>query len=241
MFQIDTNDAASTLPTPKTSGTPGYFDSGDPLSGREATVLDEDYLNMQMLECINVVKEAGLSPDKTSYNQMSSAVRKSGALHLWSSDLASDIGGYPQWARVTDANGLIWISTAAANLTQPGTSGASWISLLDYLGVTSGTQPDLRDSTNIIFSRNGTMVRMSWQEANVYDGKNIILPFTFKTAYVFGDCTVAPANHSAWLGGTVGSNVLTVKAGAQNGGDGSIVQSGDGYSGSFLVDGMLAS
>jgi len=54
-----------------------------------------------------------------------------GIIPPYSSSYAQEIGGYPQGARVADATtlGSFWISTADDNLTTPGASGASWVSL----------------------------------------------------------------------------------------------------------------
>ncbi|WP_213761826.1 hypothetical protein [Caballeronia sp. dw_19] len=99
MFQTDQPTAATSLPTPATAGTPGFFTGGNPAAGTPATILDSDYMNMLMLELINVVTAAGLTPSKTAYNQVLLAIR------------AMTSGG----ARVS---GLVGKNNAAAPATQ---------------------------------------------------------------------------------------------------------------------------
>lgn len=76
MFQIDQPSAAAALPKPASAGKPGFFTDGNPASGVEATIVDADFLNMIMLELLNVVTEGGLTPSKTQYNQVLIAIRR---------------------------------------------------------------------------------------------------------------------------------------------------------------------
>lgn len=72
MYQIDSNaqNTSSTLPTPAAAGTPGYFsDQTSP-----GTQVDADFMNMIMLELINAVEAAGLTPSKTTFNQVAQAM-----------------------------------------------------------------------------------------------------------------------------------------------------------------------
>ncbi len=74
MFKIDNSTAATALPTPAAAGTPGYFTGGNPGSGVAATILDADFMNMLQEELNNVVTGAGLTPSKTTYNQVATAL-----------------------------------------------------------------------------------------------------------------------------------------------------------------------
>lgn len=78
MFQTDEPTASSTLPAPAAAGTPGYFTEGNPASGVPATILGADFLNMVMMELINVVQAGGLTPSKTTYNQVLTAIKSIG-------------------------------------------------------------------------------------------------------------------------------------------------------------------
>jgi hypothetical protein len=75
MFQTDQSTAVSSLPTPATAATPGFFTGGNPGSGQAATILDADFLNMVMVELLNVVESAGLTPSKTTYTQVVTAIK----------------------------------------------------------------------------------------------------------------------------------------------------------------------
>ncbi|MEX3635943.1 hypothetical protein [Paraburkholderia sp. BR14320] len=75
MFQIDEPSAVPSLPAPAAAGTQGYFSNGNPGTGLPATVVDADFLNMMMMELTNVVTAAGLTPSKTTYNQVVQAIR----------------------------------------------------------------------------------------------------------------------------------------------------------------------
>ncbi|TCK36739.1 hypothetical protein B0G84_5752 [Paraburkholderia sp. BL8N3] len=80
MFQTDQSTAVATLPTPAAQGTPGYFTNGNPGAGVPPTILDADFMNMLMMEILNVITAAGLTPSKTSYNQLLAAIRSVGVL-----------------------------------------------------------------------------------------------------------------------------------------------------------------
>jgi len=75
MYQYDDPTVAATLPTPAAPGAAGYFTDGSAGSGTPATILRSDYMNMLMLELLNVVVAAGITPSKTTYNQLLTAIR----------------------------------------------------------------------------------------------------------------------------------------------------------------------
>jgi hypothetical protein len=75
MFQTDQVTAATSLPTPGAPLTQGWFTNGNPAGGVPATILDADFMNMLMMELINIVEAAGLVPSKTTYNQVLTAIR----------------------------------------------------------------------------------------------------------------------------------------------------------------------
>lgn len=78
MYQIDVATAATALPTPAAPGTEGFFTDGNPASGLPATIVDADFMNMLMMELINLVEAAGQSPSKTTYNQVLTAIKTLG-------------------------------------------------------------------------------------------------------------------------------------------------------------------
>ncbi|RDK01616.1 hypothetical protein [Paraburkholderia lacunae] len=76
MFQTDQATAATVLPTPAAAATQGYFTNGNPGTGVPATILDADFLNMTMMELVNIVTAAGLTLSKTTYNQVLLAIKR---------------------------------------------------------------------------------------------------------------------------------------------------------------------
>lgn len=78
MFQVDQPTAVSSLPTPAAAGTPGFFTNGNPVGGIPATILEADFTNMLMMELLNVVTGAGLTPSKTTYTQVLAAIKRIG-------------------------------------------------------------------------------------------------------------------------------------------------------------------
>jgi len=64
----------ATLPAPAAPGTQGFFTDGNPVAGEAATILDADFMNMVMMELINVVEAGGETPSKTTYNQVLEAI-----------------------------------------------------------------------------------------------------------------------------------------------------------------------
>jgi hypothetical protein len=75
MYRIDDPSAAASLPTPEAAGTGGYWTEGNPGSGVPATLLRASWLNMIQEEIRNVVVAGGLTPSKTTYNQLLTAIQ----------------------------------------------------------------------------------------------------------------------------------------------------------------------
>ena len=78
MYLYDDPTCATALPPPAPAGTPGYFTNGNPGSGQAATILTADFMNMLMLELVNLVQSAGLTLSKTTYNQVFTAIKAIG-------------------------------------------------------------------------------------------------------------------------------------------------------------------
>lgn len=95
MFRIDTNSVSS-LPTPAAVGTPGYFSDGDPGTGTAATIVSQDWLNTVQEELVTILTFAGVTPSKTTNNQLVTALQKItrarliGDLNLYVSSSGSD-------------------------------------------------------------------------------------------------------------------------------------------------------
>ncbi len=75
MFRIDDATAASSLPTPETAGTEGYFTEGNPTAGTPATNVRGSWLNMIQEELCAILAAAGITRSKTTYNQVNTALR----------------------------------------------------------------------------------------------------------------------------------------------------------------------
>lgn len=66
------------MPEPSLPGVnvDGYFQGGDPVAGIAPTRLDADWLNAVMMEAINVIIGAGITPNKAERNQLYKAIYK---------------------------------------------------------------------------------------------------------------------------------------------------------------------
>lgn len=76
MYQIDNSTAAQAIPASTTAGSKGYFTDGNPATGTPATILPAEFMNMLMMENLNVLAAAGIAPDKSKFNQLSLAISK---------------------------------------------------------------------------------------------------------------------------------------------------------------------
>lgn len=77
MYRIDDSSAAATLPTPESAGAEGFFTEGVPGSV-PATLARASWLNMIQEELRAIVVAGGLTPLKTTYNQVLLALRSAG-------------------------------------------------------------------------------------------------------------------------------------------------------------------
>jgi hypothetical protein len=75
VHRIDIPSAATSLPAPRAYGTLGYFQEGNPLTGVDATIVDEDRANAMQEELVAIVLAAGMSLDKTNRAQVLAAIR----------------------------------------------------------------------------------------------------------------------------------------------------------------------
>ncbi|NWC92611.1 MULTISPECIES: hypothetical protein [unclassified Pseudomonas] len=86
MFQIDNSTAVSAIPAPTPAGPPGYFTDGNPATGASATILTAEFMNTLMMETLNVLSSAGITPEKGQYNQLALAISKiAGSNSSWGS------------------------------------------------------------------------------------------------------------------------------------------------------------
>lgn len=74
MYQIDNSTAVQAIPASTSAGSKGYFTDGNPATGTPATILPAEFMNMLMMENLNVLAAAGIVPDKTKFNQLALAI-----------------------------------------------------------------------------------------------------------------------------------------------------------------------
>lgn len=115
MFQTDQASAVLSLPAPAAAGTQGFFTNGNPGSGIAPTILDADFMNMVMMELVNVVVAAGLTPSKTNNSQLLAAIKAVGATASLANPGSLKLpGGFiAQWGTVTTS------ATADVAVTYP--------------------------------------------------------------------------------------------------------------------------
>ncbi|NWE37054.1 hypothetical protein HX800_33850, partial [Pseudomonas gingeri] len=78
--------AVSAIPAPTPAGPPGYFTDGNPATGASATILTAEFMNTLMMETLNVLSSAGITPEKGQYNQLALAISKiAGSNSSWGS------------------------------------------------------------------------------------------------------------------------------------------------------------
>lgn len=76
MYQIDNSTVASTIPPSTAAGLAGFFTDGDPVSNIAPTVLPAEFMNMIMMELLNVLAAAGVMPSKTDFTQLALAINQ---------------------------------------------------------------------------------------------------------------------------------------------------------------------
>ena len=81
MQRIQSIGTVNSLPEPQFSGDPGYFYGGNPATGKQATILTADWLNMIQEELLAVVAAAGIEPDALTRDQVLQAIRVLVASH----------------------------------------------------------------------------------------------------------------------------------------------------------------
>lgn len=75
MYQIDNSSAAAVIPASTPAGTPGFFTDGNPATGIAPTVMPAEFMNMVMMEILGVLSAAGVTPSKTNFTQLVTAIR----------------------------------------------------------------------------------------------------------------------------------------------------------------------
>ena len=116
MHRIDVPSAATSLPAPSAYGTPGYFQEGNPLTGVDATIVDEDWTNAVQEELVAIVLAAGIALDKTNRAQVLAAIR-------------SLIGAIPHGSQTISATGWFTVPAAVIEVEIWAGGSGSWASV----------------------------------------------------------------------------------------------------------------
>lgn len=74
MYQYDDPTVTANLPAATGAGTAGYFTDGNPAGGQAATILRAEFMNMLMMEMVNAISGAGITPSKSTFTQLRSAI-----------------------------------------------------------------------------------------------------------------------------------------------------------------------
>ncbi|WP_176551396.1 tail fiber protein, partial [Xenorhabdus cabanillasii] len=76
MFGLDNPSGINVMPaiTPKNNSAPLWFTEGG--AGLSASYPGQEWFNQVQAELLNVLKEAGVTPDKGRLNQVAAAIRK---------------------------------------------------------------------------------------------------------------------------------------------------------------------
>lgn len=75
MYRIDDPSASTTLPVPEAALAEGFWTEGSPGTGTPATLERASWFNMVQEELRSIVVAGGLTPSKTTYNQVLKAIQ----------------------------------------------------------------------------------------------------------------------------------------------------------------------
>ena len=119
MYQIDNSSVAPLQPASTPAGTVGFFTDGNPATGTPSTIVPAEYLNMLMLEVLNVLSASGITPSKSNFTQLATAIRSVNKQAVILADTgvagaytavnapaltALPATGYSQWISIAHAN-----------------------------------------------------------------------------------------------------------------------------------------
>jgi hypothetical protein len=148
MFQIDNSTAVAAIPAPTPAGSAGYFTDGNPATGVSATILPAEFMNMLMMENLNVLSAGGIAPAKGQYNQLSLAIAKivqSGAAGAASESTAGilKLSTSPQVIAGTDDSTAVTplklLQKLASYIAQATETAFGWIKIAAQPIVNAGT------------------------------------------------------------------------------------------------------
>ncbi|QNK65770.1 hypothetical protein [Variovorax sp. PAMC26660] len=116
MFAIDDPTAVAVMPAPEGAGTPGFWTEGNPALGQAATYVRASFLNMLQSELLNILTAAGVTPSKTTYDQLLTSFRSNALVTANDTGPANAcaIAYTPAITTLTDGM-VLWFKAAAAN------------------------------------------------------------------------------------------------------------------------------
>jgi hypothetical protein len=118
MHRVDNSTAVTSLPTFQPVGTQGYFTSGNPQTGAEPTIVDQDIMNAIQEEIAHAIEGQGITLDKSNTHQLSAAIQQAAT----SSGVAS----------FNNRTGVVTLSSADVSAVQGAlTTGATFTGALN--------------------------------------------------------------------------------------------------------------
>lgn len=138
MYQIDNATAATSQPASTPVGTAGFFTDGNPATSVPATIVPAEWLNAVMMELVNVVTAGGLTPSKSSFNQVLTAIKAIGKQRVTLTDTgvanAYAASNSPALVAGTWVDGVVqFVKIANAN-TGASTYAADGLAAIPILG-----------------------------------------------------------------------------------------------------------
>ncbi|MEB0312173.1 hypothetical protein QN382_23255, partial [Pseudomonas sp. 10B1] len=119
MYQIDNASVIPTIPASTPASTVGFFTDGNPAAGLAPTIVPAEFLNMLMVEMLGVLTAGGVTPSKSKFNQLATAIRNINIQALIAVDTgtagvyvatnsppltALPTSGYVQWVIISHSN-----------------------------------------------------------------------------------------------------------------------------------------
>jgi len=206
MYQIDVSTAATTQPAATSLGAIGYFTDGNPATATPATLVPAEFLNATMLEILNAITAAGLTPTKSTYNQLATAITTligNNRAAMWT---ATDTG---------TAN------TYAATLSPVPAAYTSMVVVLQIVNANTGAATFNANGLgvkNIKKYSSGALAALAAGDLPasgiailVYDGTQFIL-----VNVAGGVSAVTAGNGTVTIGGTAGAPTVAVNLGNPN-------------------------
>lgn len=125
MYQYDDPTTIAVLPAATAAGTAGYFTDGSPAGGQPATILKAEFMNMVMMELINTIISAGITPSKSTYTQLRDAIKVVAGERAGHTYTAND------WAWIDKSSGLI-VQWGSVSMVVPDTAMSSISSAFSF-------------------------------------------------------------------------------------------------------------